>query len=437
MRQAPAQTYREIRLQQQAAERAGIASRIKLGFLLALIIVIWAVVDGCSGAGTSTPPATPTSTPAQPTPVSNQDATTTGVAVVSTVGTDTTSSPLALTAGGATAQLHAVLLLSNGSFTPTASVTWTSSAQNVATVNMNGVVTPNAAGSAQITASYLDNQNQTLISPGVTVNVVAAPAPTPTPPAPTPTPPSPTPPPSTAATPPTVVFVGDQITVALFAQPGFQAQHPMWISAGVAGETTTEALAAFQAQCISPHPQICHIEIGLNDVLAGVDDENGPQNSEGIEPGILQMIQEATAADIEVVVSTEFPSFLDFTDVDDFIPPVDAIAGPITYWMTEPALPSDTLAFPTGTVVANYWAPLTGGCGPFGGYCDYLAGLSTDDVTPNAAGLQLMEPVLEQALDEAVAAGEARKQGKVYVARRWKQTQQQGREGREGREVTR
>jgi acyl-CoA thioesterase I len=202
---------------------------------------------------------------------------------------------------------------------------------------------------------------------------------------------------------PTVVFVGDQTTIAMFT-PAFHKQNPTWYDAAVAGQTMAQALAGFQEQCVSRHPQVCHIMIGLNDIIAEVEDENGPQNSEGIEPGILQMIQEATAANIQVVVATEFPSFLDFTEEDDFIPPVDAIAGPINFWMIpgDPPILVDTPPFPANIVVANYWAPLTGGCGDFGGYCDYLAGLSTDDITPNAAGYAVMYPVMQAAIQKAL-----------------------------------
>jgi hypothetical protein len=154
-----------------------------------------------------------------------------------------------------------------------------------------------------------------------------------------------------------VVFIGDQVTVNMFT-PAFQQQHPNWTNVGVAGETTAQALAAFQAQCIAPHPAVCHIMIGLNDILAEIDGDM--ENSLGaIEPGILQMIREATAANIQAVVATEFPSFL---DLNDFIPPVDQKAGLINFWMTLPPgytpAPGSTVPFPANIVVADYWSPL-------------------------------------------------------------------------------
>jgi hypothetical protein len=209
-----------------------------------------------------------------------------------------------------------------------------------------------------------------------------------------------------------VVFIGDQVTVNMFT-PAFQQQHPNWTNAGVAGETTAQALAAFQAQCIAPHPQVCHVMIGLNDILAWVNGDSQNLPSKGVEPGILQMIQEATAANIQVVVATEFPSFLDFTDLDDFIPPVDQAAGLVNFWMTLPPgdtpAPGSTVPFPANIVVADYWTPLTGGCGMLGGYCNYLPGLSTDDVTPNAAGYFAMYPVLTAAIQKAQVAAAAQR----------------------------
>jgi lysophospholipase L1-like esterase len=205
-----------------------------------------------------------------------------------------------------------------------------------------------------------------------------------------------------------VIFIGDQITVNMFT-PAFQQQHPNWTNAGVAGETTAQALAAFQAQCIAPHPQVCHIMIGLNDVLAWVTPGTEDNPAPHLEEEIVQMIQEATAANIAVVVATEFPSFLDFTDLDDFIPPVDQLAGQINFWMLPGDPPLAGVPFPANTVVANYWAPLTGGCGDLGGYCNYLPGLSTDDVTPNAAGYFAMYPVLTAAIQKAQVAAIATK----------------------------
>jgi lysophospholipase L1-like esterase len=206
-----------------------------------------------------------------------------------------------------------------------------------------------------------------------------------------------------------VVFVGDQITVNMFT-PAFQQQHPNWTNAGVAGEATAQALAAFQAQCIAPHPQVCHVMIGLNDVLAWVTPGTEENPAATLEAEIVQMIHEATAANIQVVIATEFPSFLDYTDLDDFIPPVDQIAGELNYWMLpgDPPLFEDTVPFPANIVVADYWAPLTGGCGPLGGYCNYLSGLSTDDVTPNAAGYSAMYPVLTAAIQKAQVAAAAK-----------------------------
>jgi lysophospholipase L1-like esterase len=209
-----------------------------------------------------------------------------------------------------------------------------------------------------------------------------------------------------------VIFIGDQITVNMFT-PAFKQQHPNWTNAGVAGETTAQALAAFQAQCIAPHPQVCHIMIGLNDVLAWVTPGTEDNPTPALEEDIVQMIREARAANIAVVVATEFPSFLDFTDLDDFIPPVDQLAGLINFWMTLPPgytpAPGSTVPFPANIVVADYWTPLTGGCGMLGGYCNYLPGFSSDDITPNAAGYSAMYPVLTAAIQKAQVAAAATK----------------------------
>lgn len=205
-----------------------------------------------------------------------------------------------------------------------------------------------------------------------------------------------------------VVFVGDQVTVNMFT-PAFQQQHPNWTNAGVAGETTAQALAAFQAQCIAPHPQVCHVMIGLNDVIASVQ-AGTAEPDEQMETDLLQMAQEASAAGIVLVVATEFPSLLDW--IPDPVggsaggwPPVDLVSGDLNFWMDPPSWAApEANALPTSVVIADYWAPLTGNCDFSGGDCDYLSGLSTDDIVPNAAGYFAMQPAMQDAIDKASEA---------------------------------
>ena len=209
---------------------------------------------------------------------------------------------------------------------------------------------------------------------------------------------------------PTVVFVGDQVTVDMFT-PTFQAQHPTWVNAGVVGETTAQALAAFQAQCISLHPQVCHVMIGLNDIQAWLPYPPGDEDSQEVQvlQDLSQMLQEATAAGIQVVFATEFPSFEDF-EPNDLEPPVEVYDTNINAWLTGFAdnnWPSDWPPAPTAAVIANYWAPLTGNCDLIvdgTGGCDYLPGLSTDDIVPNAAGYAVMYPVLASTVQQALSS---------------------------------
>jgi lysophospholipase L1-like esterase len=199
------------------------------------------------------------------------------------------------------------------------------------------------------------------------------------------------------------VFIGDQVTVNMFT-PAFQQQHPNWTNAGVAGETTAQAVAAFQAQCIAPHPQICHVMIGLNDIIACVKSGAAfDQTADLIEADITQMVQEATAANIQVVVATEFPSLYGWpgTFDDDISPPVDILAGDINAWFTGAPINPGTAPSVTN---ADYWAVLTGNAGFIGDEADYLPGLSSDDVIPNAAGYSAMYPVMQAALEKAQLA---------------------------------
>jgi hypothetical protein len=100
---------------------------------------------------------------------------------------------------------------------------------------------------------------------------------------------------------PTVVFIGDDLTA------DWKLPYPLWINKGVAGETSGQTLARFQHDVIDLHPDIVHIETGMNDYTSadwiapcGV---NVPLLIQTCS-NLISMINMADAANILVIVGT-------------------------------------------------------------------------------------------------------------------------------------
>jgi lysophospholipase L1-like esterase len=125
-----------------------------------------------------------------------------------------------------------------------------------------------------------------------------------------------------------------------------------------------------------------------------------------MEAAFQQMIQEASAANIQVVLATEFPSLYGwpYNPVQDILPPMDIVAGDINECLAGDPPPGFCGGSITGATIANYWNPLSGSCGYIGSDCDYLPGLSSDDIAPNAAGYAAMYPVLASAVQRALSS---------------------------------
>jgi hypothetical protein len=97
---------------------------------------------------------------------------------------------------------------------------------------------------------------------------------------------------------PKVVFIGDE-TSSFWSQTA----HPNWINKAVAGNTTDQMLARFQADVINLHPDVVHIMGGAYDAK----DETWPLGSQcGPDAcaNLEEMSQMAHAAGIQVVLGT-------------------------------------------------------------------------------------------------------------------------------------
>jgi lysophospholipase L1-like esterase len=208
-----------------------------------------------------------------------------------------------------------------------------------------------------------------------------------------------------AAPEPAVIFVGDQITSGMFT-PAFRAQHPLWINRATPGQTSTQTLAAFQQNCIraAPPVNICHVITGTVDMINAAQAPTTIAAAEAlVRANILQMAQQAAAANIKLVVGTEPPGVNPDYGYSSILPPEDEAISSNNAWLLQ-SFDGTYVAAPLvdegsgsdGVVTANYYQLLSGVAVTI--VQGYLPGWSNDGVSPNAAGYAAMLPVIESAI---------------------------------------
>jgi lysophospholipase L1-like esterase len=209
---------------------------------------------------------------------------------------------------------------------------------------------------------------------------------------------------------PAVAFLGDQITSGMFT-PAFQAQHPLWINHATPGETSTQTLAAFQQNCIRAlvPVSICHVITGTVDMINAAQAPATIAAAETlVQANILQMAQQAAAANIKLIVGTQPPGVTPDYGYSSTLPPEDEGVSSNNAWILQtfdgtyasaPLVGTGTGS--DGVVTANYYQVLSGVAVTI--VQGYLPGQSNDGISPNAAGYATMLPLIESAINSAQA----------------------------------
>ena len=176
---------------------------------------------------------------------------------------------------------------------------------------------------------------------------------------------------------PPVVFIGDSITWQ-WTRDGF---HPVfftdhrYVNKGISGNTTVQMLTRFQADVVALDPYCVVIEGGTNDIAQRSD--------EAILSNLKQMVEQARAAHISVVLgsvppSNNFPKLPDFRPEDRII----SLNALIKEYAASKGIP-----------YADYYSVLV----------DAQKGLKQeyqkDSIHPNAAGYLAMEGVIQPILE--------------------------------------
>jgi hypothetical protein len=123
------------------------------------------------------------------------------------------------------------------------------------------------------------------------------------------------------ANPPKVVFIGDWIT---YNWTSAFAANPNWINKGQLGDTyegvgmAASVLARFQSDVVSLHPAIVHILIGQGDADGYFSDEGQTGQAPGFLTNLEAIVQEAKAANIQVVLGTEPVVFTAYLPLEPF-----------------------------------------------------------------------------------------------------------------------
>jgi acyl-CoA thioesterase-1 len=195
------------------------------------------------------------------------------------------------------------------------------------------------------------------------------------------------PPPSPGET--RVVFMGDSITEgwgmkATATSPGRGEFFPgkPYINRGISGQTTPQMLVRFRQDVVLLKPKVVVLLAGTNDIA----ENTGRETLEEIGDNIASMSEIARANGIRVVLCSVLPA-------SDFswhkgLEPAPKIKT-LNAWMKE-------YAAKNGFVYVDYYSPMANSDGGL------KAELSPDGVHPNKAGYDVMAPLAEAGIADAI-----------------------------------
>lgn len=178
-----------------------------------------------------------------------------------------------------------------------------------------------------------------------------------------------------------IVLMGDSITEFwLKIQSDFFSNKPYYIGRGISGQTTPQMLIRFRPDVINLQPDVVVILAGVNDIAGNT----GPTTNEKIVENIISMIELAHANKIKVILCSVLPA------ANFNWRPNDKAAATIIQLNQLIKSYADKHHIP----YVNYHAVMA----------DASNGLpkefSNDGVHPNLKGYQIMEPLLEKAIQQ-------------------------------------
>jgi lysophospholipase L1-like esterase len=179
-----------------------------------------------------------------------------------------------------------------------------------------------------------------------------------------------------------VVFMGNSIT------EGWKDVDPdlfidkSYINRGISGQTTPQMLVRFRADVINLKPKAVVILAGTNDIAGNT----GPTTLEMIEDNIASMVEIAKANNIKVILCSVLPAY-DYPWKPGLNPAQKIVD--LNKWIKKYSIENEI-------VYVDYFTPMA----------DEKNGLkkelSEDGVHPNKKGYDIMTPLVENAIAEAL-----------------------------------
>jgi lysophospholipase L1-like esterase len=192
-----------------------------------------------------------------------------------------------------------------------------------------------------------------------------------------------------AASEPRIVFLGDSITEGwgqsgVPAPPGRPEFFPgkPYVNRGISGQTTPQMLVRFRQDVVDLKPKAVVILAGINDIA----ENTGKTTMEAIENNFASMSEIGRANGIRVILCSTLPaSAFPWHPGLDPAPQVKALNA----WLKDYAAKNNL-------TYVDYYVPMAnaeGGLKPE---------LSRDGVHPNKAGYEIMAPLAEAGIAEAL-----------------------------------
>ena len=181
-----------------------------------------------------------------------------------------------------------------------------------------------------------------------------------------------------------VVFIGDEITESWGRGSAKFFPGKPYFNRGISGQNTAQMLVRFRQDVISLRPKVVVIQGGSND-LTGM---TGPGTEVTIGENLRSMTELAKANGIKVVLASVTPVCDCFAAVQTAVRPqgkIIGLNGSIRDYAAE-----------SGVIYLNYYGALVNGR-------DFKKELTVDGLLPNDAGYNVMAPIAEKAIADALA----------------------------------
>jgi acyl-CoA thioesterase-1 len=190
------------------------------------------------------------------------------------------------------------------------------------------------------------------------------------------------------------VFMGDSITYIWglsSVSPVFQ-QHPLWIDAGVSGNTSGQMVARFQLDVIAKLPTTVAILAGTNDVYPGWT-LCGVGGTTDTCHNIMWMVSQAQSKGVRPILATIPPwgckeALCPLAESADSDPGRYGRIDTLNQWIK-------AYGAQQGLVVMDYWSLLVASDKE-----TYIPSMTMDGVHPSALGYTVMSPLIESALGQ-------------------------------------